>query len=116
MEENINEVLGITPQESQTSENVVYENDVTVDNSVEKYLVTIAKLILICGIIATIICFFYLSFYRITSYGKIKHDEFNLAGFGTTIEVLVGTLISWAVLRVFANISITLKEINSKLK
>ena len=116
MEENINEVLGVTTQESQVSKNVETTKEITIDNSAENTLTTIASIILICGIIATIVCFFYLAFYRVTSYGSIKHDEFNPAGFGTTIEVLAGTLISWAALRVFANISKTLKEINSKLK
>ena len=116
MEENVNDVLGISTQESKTSENVESSNEVTIDNSAENTLTTIATIILVCGIVATVVCFFYLSFYRVTSYGSIRHDEFYPAGFGTTIEVLAGTLISWAGLRVFANISKTLKEINSKLK
>lgn len=116
MEENVNDVLGVTTQESQTPQNAESTKEVTIDNSAENTLSTIATIILICGIIATIVCFFYLTFYRVTSYGSIRHDEFNPAGFGTTVEVLAGTLISWACLRVFANISKTLKEINSKLK
>lgn len=41
---------------------------------------------------------------------------FNLAGFATTIMVLLSSLISWGFLKVLANISLTLKEINHKTK
>ena len=105
MEENVNDVLGISTQESKTSENVESTNEVTIDNSAENTLTTIATIILVCGIVATVVCFFYLSFYRVTSYGSIRHDEFNPTGFGTT--VLADTYFSHEQMTIFRNHVIT---------
>ena len=84
-----------------------------IDNSAEEVLSTIAKVIFIVGIIVTVICVFTLWFVQDPS---TQMTIFNPAGFATTLEVLACTLITWAGLRVFVNISKTLKEINRKIK
>lgn len=113
MEENLNQASGIE-QQTATPQPEVKEQPI--DNSAESTLTTIAVVILIFGIIATLICAFTLMFVQDPEYHYIDSKVFNPAGFATTIEVLAGTLITWASLRVFANISITLKEINKKIK
>lgn len=115
-EENVNEVLGVESQESQVSQEGESVEKVVIDYDAENMLHNIARIILVVGILATCVCFFCLSFYRVSSYGAVYHDEFNPTGFGYTLEVFFGTLALWAFLRVFVNISKTLKEINSKLK
>lgn len=87
-----------------------------INNGAENTLKTIAGIILTFGIIATLICAVTLVFVENPEYRYSSSKIFSAAGFATTIEVFAGTLITWATLRVFANISITLKEINRKIK
>lgn len=77
----------------------------------EKVLSVLSVIILVCGIIATLICAF-----TITTIEARYETEFNPAGFGITVSILVGSLISWSIMKVLAHISITLKEIYKKLK
>lgn len=79
--------------------------------TVENVLSVLSVIILVCGILATLICAF-----TITTIETRYDTEFNPAGFGITISILVGSLISWSIMKVLANISITLKEIYKKLK
>lgn len=118
MENNINEVLGVNENNVANASNEQENKSYTVQEgqSAEETLLVISSIILVVGLIATAICLFYLTFYRVDRWGEVSHDEFNPSGFATTVMVLVSTLISWATLRVFANISITLKEINKKIK
>ena len=46
-------------------------------------------------------------------YGR---PEFNFMGIVYAIVCLIPSLLTWSVMRVFANISTTLKKINEKLK
>ena len=41
---------------------------------------------------------------------------FNPSGFATTIMILISSLVSWSFMKVLANISLTLKDINKKMK
>ena len=121
MEEKVNEILGMG------SEDVNLEGEVmkavpdkpTIEkrsgNGAENTLITIANIILLVGIIVTVICFFTICY--------VKEDDkwysekvFNPSGFATTLMILLSSLISWSVMRVLANISLTLKEINGKIK
>lgn len=113
MEENLNQTTGIE-QQTATPQPEVKEQPI--DNSAESTLTIIAVIILILGIIATLICACTLMFVQNPEYHYIDKKIFNPAGFATTVEVLAGTLITWASLGVFVNISITLKEINKKIK
>lgn len=116
MEENVNEVLGIK-EEAQVKP---AQNDVTHEASsndgAEKTLNSIASIILVCGIIASIICLFTIVWVRDPQYVYTKHVMFNPSGFATTIMILMSSLISWSFMRVLANISLTLKDIKKKMK
>ena len=83
-------------------------------DSAEKTLKVIALMTLILGIIAVFVMLFTICF--VPKYGDHGRSVFNPLGFGITCGVLISTLISWASLNVFANISLTLKKINSKFK
>lgn len=89
----------------------------------EDTLKTVAGFILVLGIIATIICIFALVYPKVdvgyTVYGHHYSDykrEFSATGLATTLTILFTSVISWAVMRVIAEISSTLKEINKKIK
>lgn len=114
MEENTNTVPA-AEQVASTAQQPKVE-DKPIDTGAEDTLSTMATFILIFGIIATLICAFTLCRIRNPRYEYIDEYMFNPAGFATTIEVLAGSIVSWATLKVIANISISLKEINKKLK
>ena len=99
MEENINQVSGVEQKTATPQPEVKAQ---PIDNSAENTLTTIAKIVLVCGIIVTVICLFY--------------SFVNPVGFIITIIVLLSSLINWSLMKVLANISITLKEINQKTK
>lgn len=116
MEENLNQVVGA----EQTNDNLQAPEveEERVENSAENTLITIATIVLILGILGTIICLFTLCFIRVpTSIYSYKTElRFNPAGFATTAMVLFSALISWSIMKVLANISITLKNIDKKIK
>ena len=119
MEENVNAALGLepfaTPEYPVESQNTPETQS---GISAEKILINIANIILILGIIGTIICLFTLCFIEAPKPGYTYRTEmtFNPAGFATTIMVLFSTIISWSVMKVLANISLTLKKIEDKMK
>ena len=120
-EENINEVLGIensTPKNDINSDNT--EAAIPTNNSAEKALNVIAYIVLWGGIIATVFCLFALTTTKVvdpTYTYSIHYDTiFNPGGLVISIGVFLSTLTTWALLRVIANISTTLKDINSKMK
>ena len=89
----------------------------------EDTLKTVAGFILVLGVIATIICIFVLVYPKVdagyTIYGHHYSDykrEFSATGLATTLTILFTSVISWAVMRVIAEISTTLKKINKKIK
>lgn len=89
-----------------------------VNYSAEKTLNTIATITLVCGIIASIICFATLCFQKVPKpgYSYITETVFEPSGLGIALAVLIVSIATWAMMKVFANISITLKELNSKIK
>ena len=113
MEENLNEVLGVEGKSTSEVSPKAASQD---DNSAENTLKAIATIVLVCGIIAAIICLFTVAFIQDPEYHYTSKKIFNPAGFATTIMVLLSSLISWGFLKVLANISLTLKEINNKTK
>lgn len=115
MEENINQVSGVEQKTATPQPEVKAQ---PIDNSAENTLTTIANIVLVCGIIATVICLFTVCFVEQIKpgYTYLTEKAFNPAGFVTTIMVLFSSLISWSLMKVLANISITLKEINQKTK
>lgn len=76
------------------------------DSSAEHILSVMGVIILVSGVIATFIGLIYL-------FSEGFSDSTVLIA---TISILLGTLITWSVLEVLANISLTLKEINAKIK
>lgn len=82
--------------------------------SAEKVLSVLSVIILVCGVLATLICAFTITTIK-TGYPSYD-TEFNPTGFGITVSILVSSLISWSIMKVLANISITLKKIYKKLK
>lgn len=87
-----------------------------VSNGAENTLKIIALITLVCGIILTLILLATICWIDNPAYHYHQEKMFNPSGFGITCGVLMSSLISWAALNVFANISLTLKQINSKLK
>lgn len=84
-------------------ENQVRTEDVEIDKSAEKTLRTIANVLLIVGIIVSVII--------IVVASALKTP---LVALGAVIYFLMA-LATWAILRCFADISITLKEIKKKM-
>ena len=86
----------------------------------EKALYRLSNISLVLGIIMTIYCVFKLVFIKVPHYnysGKLDTTtEFSLEGLVVTFFVLAYTIFVWATLRVQANISMTLKDINHKIK
>ena len=73
------------------------------DVKAERVLFELANIIFYCGIIATIV--------SCLAFFDSGFDMFLLPA-----SILIGTLITWSTMKVFANISITLKEIKDKMK
>lgn len=88
---------------------------IKLENGAEKTLSTIATIVLVCGIIATVISLCTIVWIQNPSYTYIEDKIFSPSGFITTITILFSSLISWSLLKVIANISLTLKDINNKL-
>ena len=103
--------MGFELKESSQNENGMSnmetnEPKVNENNSAEKSLKMIALVTLIVGIILAYIMIFTVCFVE---------DGFNPMGFVVTVGVLLFSIVSWASLNVFANISLTLKDIHSKI-
>ena len=111
MDENENKVLDVAETSANTPEAPKEE---TSNNSAEKTLITIANIVLICGLIATFFCFWNTVFVQDRTY--VDKDELSPKGVAFTVVVLLCTLVTWALLKVTANISLTLKEMNKKMK
>lgn len=119
-EENINEVLGIDDSSMDSiNSSAQEERGNSIDNVAENTLTTIAGIVLWVGIIGTIFCLFTLTTTKVvdpTYTYHIHYDTiFNPAGLAISIGVLLSTITTWALLKVIANISKTLKEINTKI-
>lgn len=113
MEENVSDVLGIAEKPTPETKEAEAQK---VDNSAENTLITIAYIVLGCGSVATIICMFTMVVIEDPAYHYDTKYMFNPAGFATTIMVLLSSLISWGIMTVLANISLTLKDIKGKMK
>ena len=81
-----------------------------IDNGAEKTLTTMASIILICGLAFVGLCG--LSFLVLIA----DKNTTAFAPILIAIPVLFGTLVSWSVMKVLANISLTLKDINKNLE
>lgn len=115
MEGNVNEALGIVQENNNNGEKLPEKG---INNSAEKTLTTIADIILALGIISTLICAFTICFVTALKpgYDYVTETTFNPVGFATTIAIFLSSLVSWSIMKVIANISLTLKEMNKKIK
>lgn len=77
---------------------------------VESTLKTVTTILLWLGIIGSIIYAFSLSFVDVPGYYS-SHKEFSFVGFCTGAGCLLEVIVAWAVLRVFVEISISLKKL-----
>ncbi len=116
MENNIWNLLDVNPEEQNESQD---NNEAKGNVNGEKTLQIIANIILICGIIATIVMLFTITFPKPHDYGD---REFSLSGFLYTIVTLISSITTWAIFIVLSHISINLFkikdiiEINKKLQ
>jgi len=90
------------------------EKTIEVNRTAENTLKVIATIVLICGIIGTLICLFTIVEIQDPKFEYTKVSIFNPIGFVISISILLGSLTIWASLRVLSDISINLKELNSK--
>lgn len=121
MAEDVNEVLGVaeaTPvqQENNSAEIAPVQQPKKEDNDAENMLERLAGIVFIAGIIAAIICLFTMVWVRDPSYTYLDKKMFNPSGLVITVSVLLSALISSSIMQVLAKISLTLKDINKKLK
>ncbi|MBR1754920.1 MAG: hypothetical protein IJ739_00140 [Bacteroidaceae bacterium] len=79
------------------------------DNGAEKTLTTLATIILVVGSVLCLLCG--LSFMILL----VSHEYSAIVALLAAIPVLFGTLVTWSIMKVLANISLTLKDINKKL-
>lgn len=116
-EEEYAEILKYTKAQKENEEEEILR-EAPINDGAEKTLNSIATLTLVCGIIAAIICFATLCFHKVPAagYTYITETKFDPAGLGIAISVLIVSIATWAMMKVFANISLTLNELNSKIK
>lgn len=120
-DEKINEVLGIE-ENSEAKDSTSQEVEALTNNAAENTLKTVANIVLWIGCIGTFFCLCFCTHTTTKvvdpTYEYIIHYDstFNPAGLAVSVGVLLSSVTTWAVLKVIANISISLKEINSKIK
>ncbi|MCQ2287831.1 MAG: hypothetical protein MJZ74_01905 [Muribaculaceae bacterium] len=88
------------------------------ENGPENMLKTLATVVMVVGIIGSFICFIVLGFvdkpYDTYSYSSGK--EVNPGGIMISVVALFTTIVTSCVMKVLANISLSLKDINKKIK
>ena len=102
MNENENAFVAAMQQDSVKEANEFKK----ANSSAEQILSVMGSIILVCGIITTFIGLIYI----------FSEGIGDPTGLIATISILLGTLITWSVMEVLANISLTLKEINANIK
>lgn len=75
----------------------------------ERTLDIITIIVLVCGIICTFICLVTLVF--VNKYGDFG-EGFNIIGFIISLGVLLTSLTTWSILRVFSEIAANIRQIN----
>lgn len=94
-----------------------YEVKKHMKNGAENAMTIFANLILIFGLIATVICAFTQIFVDVHQmYGINTTKEFSPLGLFLTLGILFNTIMLWTFMKVVANISLNIKDINNKLK
>ena len=103
------------------TEEIVNTNNKSHMSSGSEYtLRTIANIMFALGILVTIFCIFTIVFVKKPEYVGYHYAgetwEFSWQGAVITAVIFFSSLANWAMIRVFTNISLTLKDICSKIK
>ena len=80
----------------------------------EVTLNAIAIIVLVCGIIGTLICLFTIVF--VDSGNRYADEVFSPTGLVITLGVLLSSLTTWAVLKLFCEVAANIREIKNKTK
>lgn len=99
------------PRETTNEQDISLNYELSPNNAPESALGIIATIVLVCGIIISAV---------LIVFGIVQISDFGgMAGWITIfsiIPVLLSSIVIWALLRVFSNISINVREIKEKLK
>lgn len=102
------------------TEEIVNTNDKSHMSSGPEYtLRTIANIMFALGILVTIFCIFTIVFVEKPEYLGYSYEttrEFSWEGAVITAVIFFSSLANWAMIRVFTNMSLTLKDICNKIK
>lgn len=103
------------------TEEIVNTNDKSHMSSGSEYtLRTIANIMFALGILVTVFCMFTIVFIEKPEYEGFHYTgdtrEFSWQGAVITAVIFFSSLANWAMIRVFTNISLTLKDICNKIK
>ena len=90
-------------------------------NSAENIITIVANTILILGIITAAIWIYRFGYTETLKYNKYsgEYDEIgkiNLEALLISAIIFIASLVQWAFIKVIANISLNIKDINNKLK
>jgi hypothetical protein len=84
------------------------------DLSAENTLIVISYIVLIVGIISTMICLATIVYVDSGKYSFLQEKVFNPTGLAISLGILLFSVTICASLIVLSNISVSLKQINSK--
>lgn len=90
-------------------------------NGAENISIIIANLVLIFGILAAIILAYHTGYEETVEYDRFMNEyttrkEINPEGFILPLIIIISSFAQWAFIKVIANISLNIKDINNKLK
>lgn len=116
MENDVNTVLGIAPKnESSTSSNTYsrFTRLYTINDSAESTLNAISWIVLVLGILGGLIILFTMSSTEVPSEYYSSKTIINPTGIVTGIASIFASVMWWAMMQVFINISNNLKNLNA---
>lgn len=90
-------------------------------NSAENIIIIVANLVLIFGILAAIILAYHTGYEETVEYDRFMNEyttrkEIHPEGFILPFFIIIASFVQWAFIKVVANISLNIKDINNKLK
>ncbi len=90
-------------------------------NGAENIIIIVANLVLIFGILAAIILAYQFGYKETVEYDRFMNEyttrkEILPEGFIPPFFIIIASFVQWAFIKVIANISLNIKDINNKLK
>lgn len=90
-------------------------------NGAENIIIIVANLVLIFGILAAIILAYHTGYEETVEYDRFMNEyttrkEILPEGFILPFFIIIASFVQWAFIKVIANISLNIKDINNKLK